>query len=77
MWLFKKRCEKTLTNKVLKNKENPQTFFTVITPEDQKLNTLPTLKVECPKCGNKKVYVWQLQTRGGDESLTQFMRCTK
>jgi DNA-directed RNA polymerase subunit M len=50
---------------------------TVISKEDQKLSTLPTLKVECPKCGNNSVYVWQVQTRGGDESSTQFMRCTK
>jgi len=41
------------------------------------LNTLPTLKVKCPKCENKKVYVWQVQTRSGDEAATQFMRCTK
>ena len=73
----KKDVKKTLTNKVLKTKENPQKFFTVITQEEQKLKTLPTIKVECPKCGNKKVYVWQVQTRGGDESSTQFMRCTK
>jgi DNA-directed RNA polymerase subunit M len=73
----KKEIKKTLTSKVLKNKENVQKFVTVITKEEQKLNTLPTLKVECPKCGNKKVYVWQVQTRGGDESSTQFMRCTK
>ena len=73
----KKDVKKTLTNKVLKTKENPQKFFTVITQEDQKLKTLPTIKVECPKCGDKKVYVWQVQTRGGDEFSTQFMRCTK
>lgn len=73
----KKETKKTLPPKIFKNKENPQKFVTVITKEEQKLNTLPTLKVECPKCGNKKVYVWQVQTRGGDESSTQFMRCTK
>ena len=50
---------------------------TIISKEDQKLRTLPTLKVECPKCGNNLVYVWQVQTRGGDEASTQFMRCTK
>ena len=50
---------------------------TVIGKEDQKINTLPTLKVECPKCGNNLAYVWQVQTRGGDESSTQFFRCTK
>jgi DNA-directed RNA polymerase subunit M len=63
--------------KILKNNENPQKFVTVITKEDQQLNILPTLKVECSKCGNNKVYVWQVQTRSGDESSTQFMRCTK
>ena len=73
----KKEMKKPFPNKYLKTKENPQKFVTVITKEEQKINTLPTLKIECPKCGNKKVYVWQVQTRGGDESSTQFMRCTK
>jgi len=26
---------------------------------------------------NDEVYVWMVQTRGGDEAMTQFMRCTK
>jgi DNA-directed RNA polymerase subunit M len=73
----KKETKNTSSPKILKNNENPQKFITVITKEDQKLNTLPTLKVECPKCGNKKVYVWQVQTRSADEASTQFMRCTK
>lgn len=73
----KKRIKKPLPSKNLKNNENPQKAITVITKEDQKLNTLPTLKVKCPKCENKKVYVWQVQTRSGDEAATQFMRCTK
>ncbi len=50
---------------------------TVISEEDQKIQTMPTIKVECPKCGNNLVFVWQVQTRGGDEASTQFMRCTK
>ena len=54
-----------------------QQSLTVISEEDQKMQTLPTIKVECPKCGNHLVYVWQVQTRGGDEASTQFMRCTK
>jgi DNA-directed RNA polymerase subunit M len=56
---------------------NTKKSVTIISKEDQKLQTLPTLKVECPKCGNNLVYVWQVQTRSGDESSTQFMRCTK
>jgi len=49
----------------------------VIGKEEQKLKTLPTLTVECRKCGNNQAYIWQVQTRGADESATQFFRCTK
>jgi len=58
-------------------KHNLQQQVTVIGKEDQKVNILPTIRMECPKCGNMLVYVWQVQTRGGDEASTQFMRCTK
>jgi DNA-directed RNA polymerase subunit M len=61
--------------KVIQPKAKP--FMTVISEEDQKINTMPTLRVECEKCHNMEVYVWQVQTRGGDEASTQFMRCTK
>ncbi len=49
----------------------------VISREEQKLRVLPTVRVKCTKCGNNLAYVWQVQTRGGDESSTQFFRCTK
>lgn len=49
----------------------------VIGRKEQDLRTLPTVRVECPKCGNMLAYVWQVQTRGADESMTQFFRCTK
>ena len=58
-------------------KTDTQKSFTIISKEDQKIRTWLTLKVECPKCGNNLVYVWQVQTRSGDEGSTQFMRCTK
>jgi DNA-directed RNA polymerase subunit M len=63
------------TGKVIHRKTKP--VVTVISEEDQKIQTMPTIKVECPKCGNNLVYIWQVQTRGGDEASTQFMRCTK
>jgi len=50
-------------------------FF--IGKKEQKLQTLPTVTIECPKCGNNQAYTWQVQTRGADESSTQFFRCTK
>jgi len=56
---------------------DPQQFVAVIGKEEQKLRTLPTVRIECPKCGNNVAYVWQVQTRGADESSTQFLRCTK
>ena len=40
-------------------------------------NTLPIVKEECPKCGNKEAYNWEIQTRAADEPPTQFFRCTK
>jgi DNA-directed RNA polymerase subunit M len=54
-----------------------QPFMTVVTAEDSKINTMATIKMKCDKCGNTECYVWQVQTRGGDEASTQFMRCTK
>jgi len=55
----------------------PQECIAVIGKEEQKLRVLPTVRVECPKCGNNLAYAWQVQTRGSDESSTQFFRCTK
>lgn len=52
-------------------------YIVVISEKEQKLKTLPVISVECPKCGNNLAYVWQVQTRGADESSTQFFRCTK
>lgn len=56
---------------------SPQETIAVISKEEQKLRVLPTVRIECPKCGNNLAYVWQVQTRGSDESSTQFFRCTK
>ena len=55
----------------------PQESIAIIGREEQKLRTLPTVRIECPKCGNNTAYAWQVQTRGTDESSTQFFRCTK
>lgn len=55
----------------------PQERIAIIGKEEQKLRTLPTVQMECPKCGNNLAYAWQVQTRGSDESSTQFFRCTK
>ena len=68
------KTEPRPTGRVIKHSLQQQ--VTVIGKEDQ-VNTMPTMRMECPKCGNMLVYVWQVQTRGGDEASTQFFRCTK
>ncbi len=44
---------------------------------EQELETLPKVKITCPKCGNDEAYWWELQTRAGDEPSTIFYKCTK
>ncbi len=55
----------------------PKEKITIISKEEAKLRTLPTHKTQCPKCSNNEAYWWMVQTRGADESTTQFFRCTK
>jgi DNA-directed RNA polymerase subunit M len=75
---YRKSLTKKVEPKVAKVIEHkPQQLVAVIGREEQKLRTLPTVRIECPKCGNNTAYVWQVQTRGADESSTQFLRCTK
>jgi transcription factor S len=50
-------------------------LVSVIGKENQ-LSVLPTIQFTCPRCGNNTAFVWQVQTRGADESSTQFLRCT-
>jgi DNA-directed RNA polymerase subunit M len=75
---YEKKTARAITPAAEKVIEHPpQEPIAVIGKEEQKLRTLPTVKMECPKCGNLLAYAWQVQTRGSDESSTQFFRCTK
>ena len=55
---------------------SPKQYVSVISRETQ-LSTLPTIQAACPNCQNNLAYAWQVQTRGADESSTQFLRCTR
>jgi DNA-directed RNA polymerase subunit M len=76
------RCEKTLKkiarlpSELVKVHHSPKQFIAVIDRKEN-LSTLPTINAECPSCGNNKAYVWMVQTRGTDESSTQFMGCVE
>jgi len=60
-----------------KDKEEDTKFeFTVLESNDGK-ETLPSIKIDCEKCGNNQAVWWMLQTRSADEPTTQFYRCTK
>ena len=55
---------------------SPKQFVAVIGKEEQ-LSILPTMHIDCPRCENNTANVWQVQTRGSDESSTQFFRCLR
>ena len=76
---FKKKVEggEKILSIGLKEQAAVREPIAVIGKEEQKLRTLPTVRIDCPKCGNNVAFVWQVQTRGSDESSTQFFRCTK
>src|SRR5579872_1022504 len=49
----------------------------ILGEKEDKIKTMPTTNVECPKCGHNTAFWWFLQTRSGDEPPTQFFRCEK
>ncbi|MDH3500943.1 MAG: transcription factor S [Nitrosopumilus sp.] len=57
-------------------KGETQSNFNVLA-ENEGEESLPTIKIECEKCGNDEAVWWMLQTRSADEPTTQFYRCNK
>ena len=56
--------------------EETKSEFNVL-EENEGKETLPSIKIDCEKCGNNEAVWWMLQTRSADEPTTQFYRCTK
>jgi DNA-directed RNA polymerase subunit M len=48
----------------------------MVLEESDGTDPLPTIKIECEKCGHDEAVWWMLQTRSADEPTTQFYRCT-
>ncbi len=44
---------------------------------EKEIEVMAKTEAECPKCGNKEAYTWEVQTRAGDEPPTKFLKCTK
>lgn len=56
--------------------ENTKSDLNIL-DENEGKEALPTIKIECEKCGNDEAVWWMLQTRSADEPTTQFYRCIK
>jgi DNA-directed RNA polymerase subunit M len=74
---YEKRATRPITNvpKILNH--SPQERIAVLGKREQKLRTLPTIRIKCPRCENNLAYVWMVQVRKLDDSSTQFFRCTR
>ena len=64
-------------SKVPKKETKEEQFTWNILAENEGKETLPSIKIDCEKCGNNEAVWWMLQTRSADEPTTQFYRCTK
>ena len=58
------------------SEEETKSDFLVL-DENEPKDVMPTIEIDCEKCGNKEAFWWMLQTRSADEPTTQFYRCTK
>jgi DNA-directed RNA polymerase subunit M len=46
-----------------------------IIDDEEKVATLPTIRITCPKCGHNTAFWWLRQLRAADESEVRFFRC--
>ena len=70
-------CLRSVHDHVNTKSNEPEEVIVVFDKKELELSTMPTIRAECPKCHNNLAYIWQVQTRSGDEGSTQFFRCTK
>jgi len=74
---YEKRATRPMTTVSKIIEHSSQEHIAVIGKQEQKLRTLPTVRIECPKCRNRLAYAWMVQIEKLEESSTQFFRCTK
>jgi DNA-directed RNA polymerase subunit M len=63
------------TKQDTKKKSQVQKSELTILDENDAKQTLPTITIDCEKCGHTEAVWWMLQTRSADEPTTQFYRC--
>ena len=70
------KCSYSESGSKENKKEKKEDKFSLnILDENEGKETLPTIKIDCEKCGNTEAVWWMLQTRSADEPTTQFYRC--
>jgi len=68
--------QKEKPTKKITNEEEPD-FSLLAFEENEGDESLPTVKIECEKCGHGEAVGWMFQTRSADEPTTRFYRCQK
>ena len=74
---YKKRLTERKSSFPEKQLDTPKDGIITIVDEQEDLSNLPTVRFNCPKCGNDLAFQWRAQTQWTDESATQFYRCTE
>ncbi|KAK2953711.1 putative DNA-directed RNA polymerase III subunit RPC10 [Blattamonas nauphoetae] len=49
----------------------------VLGTEESMANAPKTTMCQCPRCGNREAFHFEMQTRSADEPSTHFYKCTK
>ena len=58
-------------------KHRTENEIMIVDDEDEKIKTMPTIQIKCPKCGNNLAIWWLRQLRAADESEVRFFKCTE
>lgn len=63
--------------KIKEVKQEDSKTIKVVDKKTQKLQSMPTTKATCNKCGHDYAYFWDKQTSSLEKASTQFFRCEK
>ncbi|MCX6691973.1 MAG: transcription factor S [Methanoregula sp.] len=64
-------------DQMVKKRERTDNEITIVDDEDEKIRTMPTIQIRCPKCDNNLAFWWLRQLRAADESEVRFFRCVE
>lgn len=72
---YNRKIEKADQMKVQKKRVEKEIM--IVDDEEDKIKTMPTIQIKCPKCENNLAFWWLRQLRAADESEVRFFRCTE